>query len=237
MVVSLIFGFFVYLLSDRKKEPVYTVGTTEVLAHTEKLTSHLHVLWDKTPVENICITNIALWNSGKQFIDGSDFISPLNVTASKPIALLYAEQRRSSRPELSMKVSAPGSSNSTQTIAFTPPVGEAFEKDDGVVLKIVLSGSSDTKFSVQTRIKGAPGGFKEIDLQSLQPGKRWMGGIFGIFFGAGFVGIIVGLPGKIRAQSIGWWLLTESLGLVGLPGLPCCYSTGCMNRWCPRGWV
>jgi hypothetical protein len=221
VVISVIRAIVFYVLGNAKKEPVYAVGTTEVLARTEKLASRLSILWDQTPYENVCITNIALWNSGKQFIDGSDFISPVNVVASRPIPFLYAEQRRSSRPELSMKVPerAPGSSNLTQNIAFTPPVGEAFEKDDGVLLKIVFSGSSDTKFSVQSRIKGAPQGFKEIDLQSLQPSNKWIGGIFGMLFAVAAVAIVVGLPRQIRAQGMGWWFLKESLGLLGVLGI------------------
>jgi hypothetical protein len=201
-----------------RKEPVYAVGTTELMARTEKLASHLTILWDHTPFDNICVTNIALWNSGRQFIDAADFVSPINVVASKPIAFLYAEQRRASRPELNVTLPerVTGTSSLTQTIVFGPPVSEAFEKDDGVVLRIVFSGPSDTKFSVRSRIKGVPQGFKELDLQSLQPGMRWIVGIFGAFLALAGALIVVGLPRRIRRQGFGWWLVKESLGLLGI---------------------
>ena len=168
--------------------------------------------------EDVCIASIALWNAGRQFIDSSDFISPVNIQTSKPIIFLYAEQQRASRSSLNMKIpgqSAAGGGNSTtQNVLFFPPIGEAFERNDGVVIKIVFSGPPDTRFSVQARIKGAPQGFKELDLQSLHPATRWLTGVFLAFFAVVAVMGFLEMLQSVKKQGVGWWLIKECMALL-----------------------
>ena len=199
-----------------KKQPVYTTGPTEVLARTDKQASRLTILWDRIPIEDVCIARVAFWNAGQQYIDSGDFISAINIQASKPIIFLYAEQQVSRSgvgvtiPEQPL---AREGVKLTQTISLGPPVGEAFEHDDGVALKIIFSGAADTRFSVQSRIKGVPQGFQELDLQSVNPATRWLAGVFLALFAVGAVMGSITMLKAIRVRGPGWWLVKDCVGL------------------------
>jgi len=191
-------GIVFYFAGSKEKQPVYFMSRTEVVANNDAFSSRLNIQWDGASVPNVCVTRISLWNAGREPIDTCDFTAsdPIRIVSSKPIHFLYAQEVAASRSTL--KVGLPSSPVKAESLdlSFSDDV---FEKDDGVMVKIVYSGLPDTHFSVRGRVKGTHNGFAEIPRGSLRPGGLSLSTVFAVSFSLSFApGTITQLPDLVR---------------------------------------
>src|SRR5689334_16885871 len=99
-IVALVSGVFLALfpvwLTQKEKDPVYLLSGAEMIGRPPSLAPRLSIRWDGQEVENVCLTRVAFWNQGKQFIDKLDFTDtdPLRIVPSEPVRILYAQHVR-----------------------------------------------------------------------------------------------------------------------------------------------
>ena len=162
LAFSVVTGVFFYYLSINYKSPSYYFTPSELIA--KKTNNDFKIIFKDSEVDNVFYTSLTLWNDGEVFIDQSDFVKsrPIKFFSPDKIKILSATLEKTSRPDLKFKIN---SQNDSVYIELAND--EALEEGDGGKFNIVytkLKPTVDTKFKVDSRIKGTKYGFVYKDL-------------------------------------------------------------------------
>ena len=158
LVFTLITGLYFYLVPLSEKEPSFFYSKPQLIA--EKTNEDLKFFYKNKEVKNVYLTNLVLWNNGKEYIDSGDFIKfkPIKFYSKENINILSATINKRSRKDLNFK-----SEIINDTLLITLSNDEAIEQGDGVNFHILFTTNSTPKddiFSLNSRIKGTKEGFK-----------------------------------------------------------------------------
>jgi hypothetical protein len=137
-------------------EPTYHAWPADTVARRES--PRLTVAWDGTPIENLCVCRVALWNWGNKSITQDRFTTsdPLRIQPTKNIRILEVEMANSKRPTLTLDtqiVKSEGGDN----VHLSIHGGDAFDKGEGVALRLLFTGDCKTDFIVTGRVTGTNG--------------------------------------------------------------------------------
>jgi len=158
LAFTLLTGIYFYLVPLSQKEPSYFYSKPQLIA--EKADDNLKFFYNNDEVKNVYLTNLVLWNNGKEYIDNNDFIKskPIKFYSKENIKLLSATINKKSRKDLIFD-----NKIINDTLVISLNSDEAIEQGDGVnfhILFTTYSTLSDNVFSISSRIKGTKEGFK-----------------------------------------------------------------------------
>lgn len=160
--LAILISIAIFTKSRFIKKPIYAVSKPEAIAKLIKETDRMTILWDNEPIENAILVRVAIWNSGRRYIDVLDIsrTTPIRILPSEDIKILSVEEIKTSRPELQFDTFIETSPNTQGQCVRIQILGdEALERNDGGLFKIIYSGSLDCGFQVKGRIKGSSSGF------------------------------------------------------------------------------
>lgn len=181
--LSIIIGYFFYVLSSKSKEPLYNISDSHLIA--ENLNeSKISILWEDSLVKNIYSINLRIWNNGDNIIDYSDFVEnkPLTLYNEGKVKILKISSKKSSRTNIKFipKVFK-------DSIIFSLSNKEALEKGDGEIFSVLYSNINEEKWILKSRIKGSKYGFGFKEVSSLNSNK----GKITTYFTLGLILIII----------------------------------------------
>lgn len=158
LVFTLITGLYFYLVPLSKKEPSFFYSKPQLIA--EKANEDLKFFYKNNEVKNVYLTNLVLWNNGKEYIDNNDFIKskPIKFYSKESINFLSATINKRSRADLNFESTIV---NDTLLISLTND--EAIEQGDGINFHILFTTNSSPKddtFVLKSRVKGTKNGFE-----------------------------------------------------------------------------
>jgi hypothetical protein len=158
LVFTLLTGLYFYLVPLSKKEPSFFYSKPQLIA--AKADENLKFFYKNNEVKNVYLTNLVLWNNGKEYIDNNDFIKfkPIKFYSKENIKLLSATVNKKSRNDLIFK-----SEIINDTLLISLSNDEAIEQGDGVNFHILFTADSspkDNTFNLTSRVKGTKEGFK-----------------------------------------------------------------------------
>lgn len=167
LVFSIVSGFYFYYISLSEKEPYYFYSTPQLIA--EKANNDLKILYKDSEVKNVYLTNLILWNNGKDYIDNSDFIKskPIKFYSIKDLKILSASINKKSRDDINFT-----SIIKNDTLFISLEGEEAIEQGDGVNFHILFAENSklktidNPKFVLSSRVKGTKKGFEYFDVNN-----------------------------------------------------------------------
>ena len=148
-------------LTLAKVEPVYMTSPIEVVARKES--PRLAISWDGKEIGNLCVTKIALLNTGSVPLRNDLFTEsdPIRITTESRIEILDVELAHTSRPNLS---ASPAIQPNRREFRFSIDGGDAFEKNDGVAFRILSTGAcAGLSFKAKGRVIGTTNGFKPLE--------------------------------------------------------------------------
>jgi len=164
-----------------RKEPVYSVSPTSLVAKTVPEEERLKIYWDSTEIQSVSLVKIAIWNKGRRTIDQSDFIKPLRIKPSENVNILATETLRTSRSTLEFIRKIEEDEDSIESVVILVEGNEVLEHGDGGIFHILYSGSEDCEWQLDTRIKGVQE-IPKISSEKLEFKPNWSNIIAFIFF-------------------------------------------------------
>lgn len=136
-IIAISISAIFFSMSRFQKKPSFAVSESEPIAKLIKETDRMTILWDGEHIENVVIVKVAIWNSGRRYIDISDIskTSPICITPFENINILSVETLDKSRPELEFETFV-GTDESSKTpiIRIKLLEDEALEKFDGGIV-------------------------------------------------------------------------------------------------------
>ncbi|WBX97745.1 hypothetical protein [Chryseobacterium gambrini] len=185
LIFTLITGLYFYLVPLSKKEPSFFYSKPQLIA--EKASEDLKFFYKNNEVKNVYLTNLVLWNNGKEYIDNNDFIKskPIKFYSKENIKFLSATINKRSRADLNFESTI---INDTLLISLTND--EAIEQGEGVNFHILFTTNSSPKddtFILKSRVKGTQSGFKFQNVNNFNN----VNNIFNIYFLWGIIIILL----------------------------------------------
>lgn len=88
-IISILLAVIFYIRSLKTRKPVYSKQTNRLVNSELSALSNLEIKYNKSIIENLSVTKIAIWNSGKEPIRQTDIASsdPLKILASDDVEL------------------------------------------------------------------------------------------------------------------------------------------------------
>jgi|SRR5882672_4818901 len=190
-IFSICFSAFLYFRSKREKLPVYNKKTFNLIRNQIATIKGLRVTFEGKAVNDLTLTQVALWNTGKQTINSEDVApaEPLRIVISDNHEILQAEIKYA-RTKANNFLIELDRENQCVLINF-----DYLDTNDGVAISIYHTGSSDEDVTLLGTIKGV----REIRLaksERFRLMKWFLKPMFGHGdppFGIGFF-IILALP-------------------------------------------
>lgn len=170
LVLAIICSYIFFKLGQSNKSPEFTTGKWEPVINATTNDPRLTILWDGVKVPNVMSKQVAFWNGGSQYIDKKDISldEPIRIIPQEPIKILNVNIIKVSRDNLKLKPSTEFGVNLNRDVIRIDIEGdEALEEMDGGLFQIVYTGPEDVGFTVTSRIKGAPRGFRQVHWQSV----------------------------------------------------------------------
>ena len=148
-VFSLLFALYSY--NNRhpsKKRLCYSIRSHTIIKKFPNV-DKLSLKYNEKTIDAVTITFLAIWNNGKSTIYPSDFLkgAPLSVYAVDKSEILKMEIVYYSNKLSEFKINSTGNNRFKMTFNY-------LEKNEGVILKIVHTGSSSKSITVNCHIKG-----------------------------------------------------------------------------------
>jgi hypothetical protein len=148
-VISIFLTFVFYYKSLRLKKPVYSSQTNRLINRNLSTLKNIEIKYIGEIVENLSVTKIAIWNSGKESIKKSDIAStdPLIIVAKK--GLLIYDYDIVIQKEVN-NISLLKSNENTIKLDF-----EFLDFNDGIVFNIYHSGKESNDIEIKGTVIGA----------------------------------------------------------------------------------
>lgn len=166
LVATVAMTFVGIRLSNNVGDPSYAITSQFIFGDYEGL----EFTWDGREINNLGAVEIALWNSGNHFIDGSNFVDDVPIVIKEfskieNVRIISASIKAQTRDSLDFKINVRDGQNSDYVeVVFNK--GDALEISDGIRIKLLYTTDSyedicSCEWSIKSRIKGFPEGFQE----------------------------------------------------------------------------
>jgi len=151
--LSVVFGLvglisLVLYLRDRKvKRASYSIRSWRLLDRRRQDLGGITLQYENEPVEDLCKTIVAFWNSGTATIEKSDIVDPIQIKVRDGLKLLkYDMLATGSRSNGIL----PSRQNGTIVISL-----EFLDRFEGLAIQLFHTGLTSQDVKVSSRIKGA----------------------------------------------------------------------------------
>ena len=148
-ILGILFSFYFYFRSKRIKSPVFRTRTTRLIQREISQIDSLEVYYDGIKQPALTITKIAFWNKGRETISASDISTKdqLRIEINKKYDFLSCDILNQTKiaNNFSTQISEDKKSILLQF--------DYIDYDEGVVLKIRHTGSSDNNLVICGSIK------------------------------------------------------------------------------------
>lgn len=156
---GLISGFFFYRLSRIGRRFAYKRSGLRLLGgESGTLPTEVAVTYKGQVVENLTVTNVLIWNNGRETIRGVDVVdsNPLRLEVTEGCEILDVQELLPTRKEISFRADVDPKKPNQRLLRF-----EYLDPNDGARIRIL---HTDTKklCDVEGTIQGIPGGLKDL---------------------------------------------------------------------------
>lgn len=147
-VIGIVLAIVFYRKGKEKKELSYSLRSRTLIRKKKTQFEKLSILYGDKRIDDLCVSNFTIWNSGNKTINASDMVDSkkLTITAIKDSRILDVEVIARSDETNNFSVSY--SDEHTATILF-----EYVDMMEGVVVQIIHTGANDS-LSIDCKIKG-----------------------------------------------------------------------------------
>ena len=159
-LLSILLAVFFYRRSQRRKRPLYVTRSSLFLVPDPVIGTDVTILYKGSEVQRIAASEVVFWNAGNEVISSSDLAGKdlLRIVLPPDIQVLQAAIDKVSRDCIDFTLGPlPAPGRNEISLGF-----EFLDKNDGAAIRIVHTGTSDTKCQVAGAIKGVPEGARQM---------------------------------------------------------------------------
>lgn len=166
--VGIYFSWHYYRKSLRTKAITYTCDSLVLISPSVEPDDKLQISWEGRDVPRVTRTNVAIWNSGTETIEGSSVVAsdPLRIEATGGARLLRATVINRTRDVTHADM--PNINEMQVRLRF-----EYLDAKDGLAVEVLHTGEPGS-IAVKGTVKGIPTGIAELDRSKWD--RRIMGG-------------------------------------------------------------
>lgn len=243
-IVGLVLAIGFYLKSRRLKIPCYATRSINLVEGLVNRFESLDIRYGGSPIENLTVTKLAFWNSGKETINNADIPSavPILITAKDDNELLDAKVIYASNPanQFSLRVY---DEHRSVSLEF-----DYLDQNEGALIQIIHTGTLDDHIEITGTIKGA-GKLHRISVSSVslfrilnQTVSRFSSKFIKWYFGlvfllspflVGLAFLIIGYPKTSTGRGPSKGILLLVTFIVGLPYWAIAFTL--LRRRMPKG--
>lgn len=148
-VISIILCICFYIKAKKVKQPTYAVRTIRLIEPKIKNIGNINISYLENKIENLSVSKIALWNSGRDTIDYTD------VAKNDNLKIIIDSQYRILDCSILFQKNKANSftveiSNDGKAVAIN---FDYFDCNEGVILQVFHTGNSSNNISLIGRIK------------------------------------------------------------------------------------
>ena len=148
-VISIILCIYFYIKAKKVKQPTYAVRTIRLIEPKIKNIGNINISYLENKIENLSVSKIALWNSGRDTIDYTD------VAKNDNLKIIIDSQYRILDCSILFQKNKANSftveiSNDGKAVAIN---FDYFDCNEGVILQVFHTGNSSNNISLIGRIK------------------------------------------------------------------------------------
>lgn len=150
-VISVVLAIIFYSKSKKVKSPCYAIRSINIVRDLVSKIESLEMLFAGQPIENLTVTKIAFWNAGNDTINSYDIpiAEPLTVHIKKGYQILDAKILYSKNPANQFSIST-SDDHSFVNLQF-----DYIDKEEGGVIQLIHTGTTDEDIEISGTIKGA----------------------------------------------------------------------------------
>ena len=197
-------GLPVYLHFRDRKRPVFESVTDVKVQSRPGAPGSIAISYDGRVVERVTSTTVWFWNQGRGPIKSEDVRQPLvlTLTDEADVEILGVDILRKSRDEVVLGAEKTSQSSVGLDIDF-------LDHRDGVVMRLVHTGSENTRVSIDGVILGSPKGIKRVESEDRTfKGRNVVGaglrtaviGIFGVLLVLAWSGVFSRTPSAVTVN-------------------------------------
>ena len=149
-------GIVIALQATRIKSPRYAISGMN-LASTVSSSEYgdLRVLWNGEVLPRITVTNICIWNAGRDTIDGADIAEPFTIRVKNGANIRSVKILAASRPEIK---AGPNQAKWTMPIVMF----KFLDHNDWILVQVLHTGSKPDDCYVDGTVKGCGDGIPQV---------------------------------------------------------------------------
>lgn len=147
-IISLAYAIICNQKNKEKKEFSYCLRSRTLIRKKKAKFEKLSIVYDGKQIDDLCVSNFTIWNSGNKTLNASDMVTSkeLTITAIEDSKILDVEILKCS--EETNKFSTQLLDEHTVKILF-----DYVDKMEGVVIQIIHTGTNDS-LKIECKIKG-----------------------------------------------------------------------------------
>lgn len=148
-VFGILFGIYSYFKNRRTKAPTCIVRTIRLITENVKKIDSIEILCAGEKIENLSVSKIAIWNSGKEAIIQNDWATkePLVIKLDKKYQILDAKIlfQKDITNNFSLTID-----NDEKSIIINH---EYFAFEQGIIIELVHTGKSSHDIAIEGKLK------------------------------------------------------------------------------------
>jgi hypothetical protein len=150
-ILGLITGYVFYRKSLRVKEPCWAIRSNNLIQDNISQMSGLEIEYKGHEVQTLTVSKVLFWNKGFETINRDDIVAanPLRIKCSDDVQLLDTKILSENTPSNRFSIEI------DDTKSFGNMTFDYMDKDDGVIIQIIHTGTSSSDIAIVGNIKGA----------------------------------------------------------------------------------
>jgi len=155
-IIGLVIALFVLYTSDVQPRLSYAINPIRTTILRNDVTSDLKVLHKGRKItDHLTAVQIAIWNSGKQFIEMADTVQALKIVSSPKVPILELNVKAYKKIDRK-RIIGFSYSDSIFDLGKVPISWRILAKDDAVLLQLIYEGPDTIGFSIEGALKEQP---------------------------------------------------------------------------------
>lgn len=147
-VISLLFTVYTYVTNKKRKLFSVSCASYELLKQGQSEIEKVSIMFDDQPINNLTISNYAIWNSGNTLINGTDIVDTQRLRLISDDETKFLEAKIVSEVETSNKFRIIEQLDNEILLDF-----DYVDKNEGIVIQVIHTGEKDS-INAQCKIKG-----------------------------------------------------------------------------------
>lgn len=147
-ITSFVYAIICQQKNKEKKEFSFSRQSNILISEKKSIFSKLSITYDNKPIDDLCVSQYAIWNSGNRTLNASDIVDSKELTISVSEGNTILDVEIIANTETTNNFSVEKNDENRVIVRF-----DYADKKDGIVIQIIHTGTTKD-LSIDCKIKG-----------------------------------------------------------------------------------